>query len=423
MRSMPPIPPGAAGFAACYNAARRRAVALGHQTHFPIEVPVKGDPKELGFSTRAIHAGQAPDPTTGAVAVPIYQTSTYVQPALGEPVEFEYARVQNPTRFALEENVAQLEGGISGHAFASGMAAISGLATLLKAGDHAVVSRDVYGGTYRYFTKILENYQLSFSWVDTTDLDAVRAALRPETRMVYLETPTNPMMEISDLAAISEIAHGHGAFMAVDNTFLSPYLQRPLDFGADVVVHSTTKFLNGHSDSIGGVLVAKRPEHSEWFYFVQKSAGAILSPFDSFLTMRGIKTLAVRQDRHESNARAVADFLARQPKVERLLYPGLPDHPGHEIHKRQAKGFGSMISFDLGSFEVAKTVLDRVRVISLAESLGGVESLISHPVTMTHASVPPERRAELRLTDSLVRISVGIEDVEDLLADLEQALA
>lgn len=384
---------------------------------------MKGDPKDLGFATRAIHAGQPPEARTGAVAVPIFQTSTYVQNATGEAAEFEYARVQNPTRFALEENVAELERGKTGHAFASGMAAISCLASLLKSGDHAVVSRDVYGGTYRYFTKVLEDYGLRFSWVNTTDLDAVREALTPQTKMVYLETPSNPMMEITDIAAVSEIAHRQGAFVAVDNTFLSPYLQNPLAQGADVVVHSTTKFLNGHSDSIGGVLVATRPEHSEWFYFMQKAAGAILSPFDSFLTLRGIKTLAVRQDRHETNARAVADFLIRHPKVEKVLFPGSPNHPGYEIQKRQARGFGSMISFDMGSYEAAKRMLDRVRVISLAESLGGVESLISHPVSMTHASVPPARRAELGLSESLVRISVGIENVEDLLADLEQALA
>lgn len=383
---------------------------------------MKGDPKDLGFSTRAIHAGQPPEARTGAVTVPIFQTSTFVQNAAGEAVEFEYARVQNPTRFALEENVAQLERGITGHAFASGMAAISCLASLLKAGDHAIVSRDVYGGTYRYFTKVLESYQLSFSWINTTDLDAVRAALTPQTKMIYLETPSNPMMEITDIAAVAEIAHEHGAVLVVDNTFLSPYLQNPIEHGADVVVHSATKFLNGHSDSIGGVLIASRPEHSEWFYFMQKAAGAILSPFDSFLTLRGIKTLAVRQDRHETNAREVADFLLHHPKVKKVLFPGWPDHPGYEIQKRQARGFGSMISFDMGTYEAAKAVLDRVRVISLAESLGGVESLISHPVSMTHASVPPERRAELGLSDSLVRISVGIENVEDLLADLEQAL-
>jgi len=384
---------------------------------------VKGDPKNLGFATRAIHAGQAPDPRTGAVAVPIYQTSTYVQRGLGEPAEFEYARVQNPTRTALEENMASLESGVSGHAFASGMAAISGLMTLLKSGEHAVVSRNVYGGTYRYFTRMLELYNLSFSWVDTSDLAAVEAAMTPQTRMVFLETPTNPVMDIADIAAITEIAHRRGAWVAVDNTFLSPYLQRPLELGADFVVHSTTKFLNGHSDSIGGVLVSAHQEQSEWFAFVQKSEGAVLSPFDSFLIMRGIKTLPVRMDRHEANAKQVVDFLLRHPKVRKVLYPGLPDHPGHAIQQRQASGFGSMISVEMGSFANAKAMLDRVSVMSFAESLGGVESLISHPASMTHASVPAERRAALGLTDGLVRLSVGIENVEDLLADLDQALA
>jgi len=384
---------------------------------------VKGDPRHLGFATRAIHAGQPPDPRTGAVAVPIYQTSTYVQKGLGEPAEFEYARVQNPTRTALEENMASLESGVSGHAFASGMAAISGLMTLLKAGDHAVVSRNVYGGTYRYFTRLLEPYNLSFSWVDTSDLAAVEAAITPQTRMVYVETPTNPVMDIADIAAIAGIAHQRGAWVAVDNTFLSPYLQRPLELGADFVLHSTTKFLNGHSDSIGGVLVSKHKEQGEWFAFVQKSEGAVLSPFDSFLILRGIKTLPVRMDRHEQNARQIVGFLLRHPKVRKVLYPGLPEHPGHEIQKRQASGFGSMISIEMGSYASAKALLDRMRVMSFAESLGGVESLISHPASMTHASVPAEQRARLGLTDGLVRISVGIENVEDLLTDLDQALA
>ncbi len=383
---------------------------------------MKGDPKNLGFSTRAIHAGQEPDPRTGAVAVPIYQTSTYVQHQLGETPQYEYARVQNPTRSALEAQVAQLEGGHAGHAFASGMSAIEALMTVLKSGDHTVVTRNVYGGTFRYFTRLLERWGLTFSWVDTTDLGAVEAAFRPETKMVHLETPSNPVMDITDIAAVAKLAHARGARVAVDNTFLSPYLQRPLELGADFVVHSTTKFLNGHSDSIGGVLISSTAEDAEWFAFVQKSIGAILSPFDSFLTMRGIKTLAVRQARHEENARRIVDFLLHHPKVQRVLYPGLPDHPGHEIQKRQAHGFGSMITIEMGSFEAAKAMLDRVRVMSFAESLGGVESLISHPASMTHASIPPERRAELGLTDGMVRLSVGIEDAADLLADLEQAL-
>jgi len=383
---------------------------------------VKGDPKNLGFSTRAIHAGQSPDPTTGSVSVPIYATSTYVHDELGVDKGFEYARVQNPTRTALEENVAALEGGVSGHAFASGMAAISTLLTTVKAGEHVVASQDVYGGTYRFFHHILERYGLEFSWIDSTDLANVEAAMRENTRLVYIETPTNPLMDVSDIAGIAEIAHARGSKLAVDNTFMSPYFQRPLDLGADVVIHSTTKFLNGHSDSIGGVLITGDPEMSEWFAFVQKSAGGILSPFDSFLTMRGIKTLAVRMERHESSGRTLAQWLNEHPKVESVLYPGLESHPGHAVQTRQATGYGALITFELGSYEKAKGFLDRVRVLSLAESLGGVETLTSHPASMTHASVPPERRAEIGITDGLVRISVGIEDLDDLMADVEQAL-
>jgi cystathionine beta-lyase/cystathionine gamma-synthase len=376
-----------------------------------------------GFATRAIHAGQRPDPTTGAVNVPVYLTSTYVHDALGEHKGFEYSRVQNPTRFALEDNVAALEGGVTGHAFASGMAAIQCLLTLVKSGEHVVVSSNVYGGTYRFFTHVLERYGLRFSWVDTSSLDAVAAAMEERTRLLFLESPTNPLMEIVDIAAAAEIAHRHGALVAVDNTFLSPCLQQPLALGADVVVHSTTKFLNGHSDSLGGALVAKRREEGDWFYFVQKSAGAVMSPFDAFLTLRGIKTLPVRIERHEHNARALAALLADHPKVQRVLYPGLPTHPGHDVQQRQAQGFGALITFDLGSHAAAKALLDRVEVMSLAESLGGVETLISHPASMTHASVPPERRAALGIGDGLVRISVGLEDLADLRDDLERALA
>lgn len=383
---------------------------------------MKGDPKDTGFSTRALHAGQPPDPTTGSVAVPIYQTSTYVQDELGRHKGFEYARVQNPTRTALEENVASLEGGVSGHAFASGMAAIQTLMTLLHAGDHTVASRNVYGGTYRFFTQVLSHYDLGFSWVDTADLDAVRAAFTDRTRMLYVETPTNPLMEISDLAACAEIAHERDALLVVDNTFLSPYLQRPLELGADIVVHSTTKFLNGHSDSIGGVLVAAREEDGEWFAFMQKAAGGILGPMDCFLVLRGIKTLAVRQDRQEQTTRALVDLLVDHPAVRRVLYPGLPDHPGHELQKRQASGFGSMVTFEVADYAAVKKVLDRVQVMSLAESLGGVETLISHPATMTHASVPEAERRRIGLGDGLIRLSVGLEDLDDLEADLERAL-
>lgn len=383
---------------------------------------MKGDPKDLGFSTRAIHAGQPPDPRTGSVVVPIYQTSTYVHLAVGEHQGYEYARVQNPTREALEANVASIEGALAGHAFASGMAAIQGLMTMLEQGDHVIASRNTYGGTYRFFHHILRKFGLEFSWVDTGDLDAVAAAITDRTRMIYVETPTNPMMDISDIAAVAEIARRIDARLVVDNTFLTPYFQRPLELGADVVVHSTTKYLNGHSDSVGGVLVSAREEDAEWFRFVLKSAGAILSPLDSFLVMRGIKTLAVRMERHEVNGHAVARMLVDHPKVQNVLWAGLPDHPGHDVQVRQASGFGSVISFDVGSFAAAKRLLDEVRVMSLAESLGGVESLISHPATMTHASVPREIRKDLGISEGMIRVSVGIEDVEDLLADLGRGL-
>ncbi|MGH9381039.1 MAG: trans-sulfuration enzyme family protein [Thermoanaerobaculia bacterium] len=384
---------------------------------------MKGDPRDKGFSTRAIHAGQPPDPRTGAVTVPIYQTSTYVHDELGRHKGYEYARVQNPTREALEANVAALEGGRSGHAYASGMAAISALLTLLEAGDHVVASQNVYGGTWRYFHHVLRKYGLEFTWVDTSDPQNIDRACTERTRLIYIETPNNPMMEVTDIAAAADIARRRGARLAVDNTFMSPYFQQPIAHGADVVAHSTTKFLNGHSDSIGGVLIATREEDSEWLAFVSKSAGAILAPFDCFLTLRGIKTLAVRMPVHEANAHAVATFLAQHPAVERVLWPGLPEHPGHEVQKRQASGFGALIAFDLGTYERAKRLLDRVEVMSLAESLGGVETLISHPASMTHASLPAERRAELGISDGLVRVSVGIEDEPDLLADLDQALA
>ncbi len=384
---------------------------------------MKGDPKNLHFATRTVHAGQPPDPTTGAVAVPIYQTSTYVQDDVGGDPEFEYARVQNPTRSALEQNVASLESGEFGHAFSSGMAAISAISTLLGSDDHMVASRSVYGGTYRFFNQVLDRYQVRSSWVDTTDVDVIRDALTDRTKLVYIETPTNPTMEISDIATISELAHEHGAKVVVDNTFMSPYFQRPLELGADIVVHSTTKFLNGHSDSIGGVLVTSDRELSDWFAFVQKSVGAILAPMDSFLVLRGLKTLAVRMEAHEQAGRMIAAHLDSHPGVQNVLYPGLASHPGHELQTRQATGFGALISFDLGSFDRAKRFLESLQVLSLAESLGGVETLISHPASMTHASMPAELRAEAGITDGLVRASVGIEAVEDLIADLDQALA
>jgi cystathionine beta-lyase/cystathionine gamma-synthase len=376
----------------------------------------------MGFSTDAIHAGNAPDPRTGAVAVPIYQTSTYVQDAIGKHKGYEYARTQNPTREALEENIRVLEGGAGARAFASGMAAITALSTFVKQGDHVVCSNLTYGGTYRYFTKIQARYGVEFTFVDTAKEDAVRETMRPNTKLLFLETPTNPMMTLCDIPLLSRIAHERGALVVVDNTFASPYLQKPLELGADFSVHSTTKFLNGHSDSVGGVVVAKSAEHVEWLAFVQNASGAILSPFDSWLVLRGVKTLAVRMERHEQNAREIARFLTSHPKVRKTFYPGLPDHPQHELAKRQMKGFGGVISFDLGSFDAAQAMLSRVRLCSLGESLGGVETLISHPATMTHGSIPEEERETLGIRMGLVRISVGIEDVEDLVADLSGAL-
>ena len=376
----------------------------------------------MGFSTDAIHAGNAPDPRTGAVTVPIYQTSTYVQDAIGKHKGYEYARTQNPTREALEENIRVLEGGVGARAFASGMAAITALSTFVKQGDHVVCSNLTYGGTYRYFTKIQARYGVEFTFVDTAKENAVREAMRPNTKLLFLETPTNPMMTLCDIPLLSQIAHERGALVVVDNTFASPYLQKPLELGADFSVHSTTKFLNGHSDSVGGVVVAKSAEHVEWLAFVQNASGAILSPFDSWLVLRGVKTLAIRMERHEQNARKIAFFLASHPKVRKTLYPGLPGHPQHELARRQMKGFGGVISFDLGSFDAAQAMLSRVRLCSLGESLGGVETLISHPATMTHGSIPERERETLGIRMGLVRISVGIEDVEDLVADLSNAL-
>jgi cystathionine gamma-lyase/cystathionine beta-lyase/cystathionine gamma-lyase/homocysteine desulfhydrase len=385
-------------------------------------LPVKLTPRAR-FSTVCIHAGQEPDPTTGAIITPIFQTSTYVQPELGRHKGYEYARTQNPTRAALEANVAAIEGGRAGFAFASGMAAIGAIASLLQSGDHVVVTDNTYGGTFRLFDKVLVRGGLAFSYVDTSDLAAVERAITPQTRLLFVETPTNPVMSITDLAGAAALAHAHGIRLAVDNTFASPSLQRPVELGADLVVHSTTKYLNGHSDSIGGLVVAVRDDDIEWLKFVQNSAGAILSPFDSWLVLRGTKTLALRMAAHNRNGLAIAEYLARHPRVRRVYYPGLPDHPQHALAAAQMRGFGGMLAFDMGSLEAARHVLNRVRLMALAESLGGVETLISHPATMTHASVPPERRAAIGITDGLVRISVGIEDIDDLLEDLEQALA
>ena len=379
-------------------------------------------PDSARFSTICIHAGQDPDPSTGAIIVPIYQTSTYVQEELGRHKGYEYARTQNPTRAALERNIAAIENGKAAYAFASGMAAIGAIATMLKAGDHVVVTDNTYGGTFRLFDKVLSKYQLSFTYVDTSRLDLVEAAMRPETRLLFVETPTNPVMRLTDMSRAAEIAHQHDARLVVDNTFASPIVQRPLDYGADLVVHSTTKYLNGHSDSVGGVVVAARDDDSDWLKFIQNAEGAILSPFDSFLVLRGTKTLALRMAQHSANGLALAQFLASEPAVKKVYYPGLPTHPQHELARRQMNGFGGMLTFDVGSFEAAKSVCNRVQLMALAESLGGVETLICHPASMTHASVPPERRAEIGLTDSMVRISVGIEDPQDLIDDLRQAL-
>jgi cystathionine beta-lyase/cystathionine gamma-synthase len=376
----------------------------------------------MGFRTDAIHAGQEPDPTTGAVTIPIYQTSTYVQEGIGKHKGFEYARTQNPTRMALEKNVAVLERGVAAYAFASGMAATTAITQLLlKQGDHAICSDNVYGGTFRLFDKIVRHYGVEFTYVNTSNLSDVAPAIRPNTRMVFIETPTNPIMSITDIRGVSAIAHQSGCRVVVDNTFMTPYFQLPLDLGADIVIHSTTKYLNGHSDSVGGVVVLKRQDDAERLQFIQNAAGAILSPFDSWLVMRGIKTLPIRMEAHNSNGMAVANFLANKKEVKKIYYPGLQKHPGHELAKNQMSGFGGMIAIDLGSLDLAKRFLERVKLCSLGESLGGVETLISHPATMTHASVPAEERQRLGITDGLVRLSVGIEDVEDLIADLDKA--
>lgn len=376
----------------------------------------------MGFATKAIHAGQEPDPTTGAVAVPIYQTSTYVQDALGKHKGYEYARTQNPTRSALEKNLAALENGVAAHCFASGMAAIDTVLKLLKSGDHVIVSDNTYGGTYRLFERVMRGFGLDFSYVDTSEAINVENALRSNTRMIFVETPTNPIMTVADLEGIGKLSQANGIRLVVDNTFMSPYFLRPIEWGADIVVHSMTKYLNGHSDSVGGVVVTTKEEDAERIGFLQNAVGAILSPFDSFLVMRGTKTLAVRMRQHDENGRAVASFLVDHPKIQKVYYPGLPQHPQHDRAKKLMAGFGGMIAFETGSLAAARGVLDNVNLCALAESLGGVETLISHPATMTHASVPAEQRARLGITDGLVRISVGIEDIEDIIADLDTAL-
>src|SRR5437667_9787650 len=376
----------------------------------------------MGFATTAIHAGQEPDSATGAVSVPIYQTSTYAQEGLGKNKGFEYARTSNPTRLALERNLAALEGAKFGYAFASGMAAIDATLRLVKGGEHVIVSDNTYGGTFRLFKRVLSNYGVEFDFVNTSAVSNVEAAIKDNTRMVFVETPTNPVMIVTDLKAVSDIAHATGARVVCDNTFMSPYLQRPIEFGVDIVVHSTTKFLNGHSDGIGGAVVLNNEDDASWIAFIQNSAGAILSPFDSWLVLRGVKTLALRMEQHDKSGRAVAAFLEEHPRVQKIYYPGSVSHKQHNLAKLQQKGFGGMVSFDVGSLEAARTVLESVRICTLAESLGGVETLICHPATMTHASVAPEVRNRLGITDGLVRISVGIEDTDDIIADLNQAL-
>jgi cystathionine beta-lyase/cystathionine gamma-synthase len=379
-------------------------------------------PSSYKYSTLAVHAGQYPDPLTGAVNVPVYLTSTFELTGIGTDRGWDYSRAGNPTRDRLEEALAALEGGYSGHAFASGMAAIYGLVAMLRTGDHMICSHNVYGGTSRLFNLIVRHYGIEIEYVDTSNLAAVEAAIRPATKLVHIETPSNPLMVLTDIAGVCEIAHAKGVEVSVDNTFLSPALQSPLALGADIVMHSTTKFLNGHSDGLGGALVGSRPEHKERFLLVQKAAGGILSPFECFLVLRGIKTLPLRMKQHEENGRAVAQFLTTQPKVNRLAYPGLTTHPQHALAVKQQKGFGSMMSFDLGSREAAGRFLGALKLFLCAESLGGVESLASHSATTTHAALSDQERASLGITPGLARLSVGIEDKDDLIADLEQAL-
>ncbi|MCL6480227.1 MAG: PLP-dependent aspartate aminotransferase family protein [Firmicutes bacterium] len=377
----------------------------------------------MGFATDCIHVGQEPDPSTGAIVPPVYQTSTYVQEGVGKHKGYDYARTAHPNRRALERCVAKLEGGDAAYVFSSGMAAIDAVFRLLRPGDHVIVSQAVYGGVFRLTTQLLVEFGLSFDFVDTSDLNTIERALQPATKMIYVETPTNPTMLITDIAAVAELARAHNLTLVVDNTFLSPYLQRPLELGAHIVVHSMTKYLNGHSDCTGGAVVLTRREDAERIYFIQRSAGTGLAPMDCWLVARGIKTLPVRMEQHCKNGLAVAEFLEKHPKVKRVLYPGLKSHPQYEVARRQQRGPGAMLSFDLGTLEAAQRMLENVKLCALAESLGGVETLISLPALMTHASVPAAVRQRIGITDGLVRLSVGIEDAEDLIADLDQALA
>ena len=379
------------------------------------------DDLDAGFATRAIHAGQRPEPLAGAIMTPVYLTSTYVQDALGQNKGYEYARGKNPTREALERNVAALEGGRHGFAFSSGMGCVDSIMKLFKSGDHIVCGENLYGGVFRLFDKLLQNFGLTFSWVDTRDPQRIADAMTPATRLVFVETPTNPLMRICDLRAAGEIAHKGDALLLVDNTFASPFFQRPFDFGADIIYHSTTKYLNGHSDMIGGIAILNDDDLATRLQFILNAAGAVPGPFDSWLALRGTKTLHLRMPRHDENGRQIAAWLLERLGTDNVIYPGLPSHPQHELAKAQMSGFGGMISVELGSKERANEVLSRCRLFSLAESLGGVESLISHPASMTHASVEPARRAQLGITEGLIRLSCGVEDVGDLLADLEYA--
>jgi len=377
----------------------------------------------MGFATDAVHGGQTSDATTGAVITPIFQTSTYQQDGLGEHRGYEYARTQNPTREAYERNIAVLERGKFGIAYASGMSAITAVMHLFKTGDEIIISDNVYGGTHRVAEMVLKNLGLRFNFVNTTDLDNLSSAITDKTKLILIETPTNPMLKITDIAGAATMARSRGVLLAVDNTFMSPYFQNPLELGADIVLHSATKFLNGHSDMVGGIVVVKDADLADRFRFLQNAVGAVPGPFDCWLALRGTKTLVVRMKQHEENARQIAAFLSEHAEIKKLHYPGLTDHPGHELQKKQARGFGGLVSFDVGSLDRAKRVLKKVSLFTLAESLGGVESLISHPATMTHASVPKQHRDELGVTDGLIRISVGIEDVDDLQDDLRNALA
>lgn len=376
----------------------------------------------IGFRTKAIHVGQEPEQVTGAVTVPIFQTSTYAQYELGGEAAFDYARTINPTRLALERNLAALENGTHGYCFASGMSAIAAALSLVRSGDHVIASADMYGGSYRYFSRILSELGVEFSYVDMRDMTNVISHIQPNTKLIYSETPTNPMMNLVDLAALGTLAKQHGLISVVDNTFMSPYFQNPLDHGIDIVVHSVTKYIGGHSDLVGGAVITSNTAYAERIKFYQNSAGAIQSPFDSWLLLRSVKTLALRMEAHNTNAMAVAEFLSKQKKVKSLYYPGLPSHPQHELAKRQMRGFGGMISFDPGSQEAASRFAHSLEVFTLGESLGGVESLICHPVTMTHGSVPPERRQMLGITDGLLRLSCGVEDTDDLLKDIQRGL-